>query len=77
MKAPFLITLLAASTYGFLFTSCDSWREEAREDALEQRADSLDKETENVRREGEAAIHEAEIEEAAASLGASFSHRRR
>lgn len=49
MKTPLLTTVLAASLYGFLFTSCDSKQEDAREDTLENKADAAENKADAVR----------------------------
>ena len=63
MKAPIISSIIAAATYGFLFTACDSPQEDAREEAVEQKADMLEKEAKAVRSDAEAA---AEANEKAA-----------
>ncbi|HEY1120023.1 MAG TPA: hypothetical protein VGE67_00420, partial [Haloferula sp.] len=60
MKMPIIPTMLAAATYAFAFTACDSRQEEAREDALEHKADSLEKKADQVRKEGESAADATE-----------------
>jgi hypothetical protein len=52
MKTPLLTTLLAASLYGFLFTSCDSKQEQARDNALDNQADILEEKADVVEKQG-------------------------
>lgn len=60
MKTPILATLLTTAAFSLVLSSCDSRQENAREDALEQKADALEKKADNVRKEGEAAADATE-----------------
>ncbi len=54
MKTKSIVTLISASAFAFALTSCDSKRENAREDALEQKADSMENTADHVRKNAEA-----------------------
>jgi hypothetical protein len=55
MKIRSLFTVIGTATLAFFAVSCDSARENAREDVLEQKADNLEDTADQVRKRGEAA----------------------
>ena len=60
MKTKSIITLIGSSVLALCSVSCDSKQEDAREDALEQKADGLEKNADTVRKEGGKAVDQAE-----------------
>lgn len=53
MKTNSIVTLIGASTLAFLFTSCESKQEEAREEHLEQKADNIEAGADQLRKDGD------------------------
>ena len=53
MKTKSIVTLLGATGIAFAFTACDSKQEQAREEAIEQKADGLESSADQLRKDGE------------------------
>lgn len=53
MKTKSIVTLMGASAFAFAFVSCDSKQENARKDALEQKADNMEENADQVRKNAE------------------------
>jgi hypothetical protein len=53
MKTKSIVTFIGAASIAFAFTACDSKQEDAREDALEQKAENLEAGANQLRKDGE------------------------